>query len=43
MAAKEVRFDTDARTRMLAVLAYNSKPGFALSETARMTFYGRTG
>ena len=32
-----------ARTRMLAVLAYNSKPGVALSETARMTFYGRTG
>ena len=32
-----------ARTRMLAVLAYNSKPGVALSETARMTFYGRSG
>ena len=31
------------RTRMLAVLAYNSEPGVALSETARMTFYGRTG
>ena len=29
------------RTRMLAVLAYNSKPGVALSESARMTFYGR--
>lgn len=28
-------------TRMLAVLAYNSKPGVALSEQARMTFYGR--
>ncbi|WP_282608243.1 2OG-Fe(II) oxygenase [Pelagibius sp. Alg239-R121] len=32
-----------ARTRMLAVLAYNSKPGVSLSEEARMTFYGRTG
>ena len=32
-----------ARTRMLAVLAYNAQPGVALSETARMTFYGRTG
>ncbi len=31
------------RTRMLAVLAYNSEPGVALSEVARMTFYGRTG
>ena len=29
------------KTRMLAVLAYNSKPGVALSESARMTFYGR--
>lgn len=29
------------RTRMLAVLAYNSKPGVSLSESARMTFYGR--
>ena len=29
------------RTRMLAVLAYNSKPGVALSESARKTFYGR--
>lgn len=28
-------------TRMLAVLAYNTQPGIALSETARMTFYGR--
>lgn len=28
-------------TRMLAVLAYNSEPGIALSESARMTFYGR--
>ncbi|MEJ6388155.1 HalD/BesD family halogenase [Gymnodinialimonas ulvae] len=30
-----------ATTRMLAVLAYNSEPGIALSERARMTFYGR--
>ena len=30
-------------TRMLAVLAYNAKPGVALSESARMTFYGRLG
>ncbi len=29
------------RTRMLAVLAYNSKPDVLLSESARMTFYGR--
>lgn len=29
------------KTRMLAVLAYNSKPDVALSESARMTFYGR--
>ncbi|CTQ49584.1 HalD/BesD family halogenase [Jannaschia donghaensis] len=27
--------------RMLAVLAYNSQSGVALSESARMTFYGR--
>ena len=27
--------------RILAVLAYNSKPNIALSENARMTFYGR--
>lgn len=30
-------------TRMLAVLAYNTEPGVALSESARMTFYGRLG
>ncbi len=30
-----------SRTRMLVVLAYNSKPDIALSESARMTFYGR--
>ncbi|XDZ66301.1 2OG-Fe(II) oxygenase [Alphaproteobacteria bacterium LSUCC0684] len=29
------------RTRILVVLAYNDTPGVALSETARMTFYGR--
>lgn len=28
-------------TRMLVVLAYNSKPGIALSESASNTFYGR--
>jgi len=27
-------------TRMLVVFAYNSKPGIALSDSARMTFYG---
>ncbi|MEP2704139.1 MAG: 2OG-Fe(II) oxygenase [Roseibium sp.] len=31
------------RTRMLAVLAYNTEPGVSLSEEARMTFFGRTG
>ncbi len=30
-----------SRTRMLVVFAYNSQPGIALSEAARMTFYGR--
>lgn len=29
-------------TRQLAVLAYNSQPGISLSETAQITFYGRT-
>ena len=29
------------RTRMLVVLAYNTEPGVALSESARKTFYGR--
>ncbi len=29
------------KTRMLAVLAYNAEPGVELSESARMTFYGR--
>ena len=32
-----------SRTRMLVVLAYNTKPGISLSESARMTFYGRLG
>ena len=31
------------RTRMLVVLAYNAEPGITLSESARMTFYGRLG
>lgn len=31
------------KTRMLAVLAYNSEAGVELSESARMTFYGRLG
>jgi hypothetical protein len=30
-----------ARTRILVVLAYNTEPGIALSESARMTFFGR--
>jgi hypothetical protein len=30
-------------TRMLIVLAYNTEPGIALSESARQTFYGRLG
>lgn len=34
--------ETD-HTRMLVVLAYNSQPDIALSESARMTFYGRLG
>ena len=29
------------RTRMLVVMAYNAEPGITLSESARMTFYGR--
>jgi hypothetical protein len=29
------------RTRILAVLAYNSEPGVSLSESARLTFFGR--
>ncbi|MCZ6619368.1 MAG: 2OG-Fe(II) oxygenase [Gammaproteobacteria bacterium] len=32
-----------SRTRMLVVLAYNTEPGLSLSESARMTFYGRLG
>ena len=34
--------ETDT-TRILAVLAYNNAPGVELSESARMTFYGRLG
>lgn len=30
-------------TRMLAVLAYNAEPDVSLSESARLTFYGRLG
>ena len=30
-----------ATTRMLVVLAYNTEPGISLSESARMTFFGR--
>lgn len=30
-------------TRLLIVLAYNTEPGIALSESARQTFYGRLG
>lgn len=29
------------RTRVLVVFAYNTEPGLALSESARMTFFGR--
>lgn len=31
------------KTRMLVVFAYNSEPEIALSKSARMTFFGRTG
>ena len=31
------------QTRMLVVLAYNTERGISLSESARMTFYGRLG
>lgn len=31
------------RVRVMSVLAYNSKPGVSLSESARVTFYGRLG
>ncbi len=31
------------KIRMLVVLAYNNKPNIELSESARMTFYGRLG
>jgi len=32
---------TGDTTRILVVLAYNAEPGIVLSESARMTFYGR--
>jgi predicted 2-oxoglutarate/Fe(II)-dependent dioxygenase YbiX len=32
-----------SQTRMLVVLAYNTEPGISLSESARLTFYGRLG
>lgn len=32
-----------SHTRMLVVLAYNTEPGISLSESARMTFFGRLG
>jgi hypothetical protein len=32
---------TGAQERMLAVLAYNTEPGIALSKEARLTFFGR--
>jgi len=35
--------NASSQTRMLAVLAYNTEPGVALSESARMTFFGRLG
>ena len=34
---------TGNRTRMLVVLAYNTEPDISLSESARMTFFGRLG
>ena len=33
----------DNLTRMLVVLAYNTEPDISLSESARMTFFGRLG
>ena len=32
-----------SRTRMMVVLAYNTEPNISLSESARMTFFGRLG
>ena len=32
-----------SRTRIVVVLAYNTERGISLSESARMTFYGRIG
>ena len=33
----------ESRERIQVVLAYNTEPGVSLSESARMTFYGRLG
>ena len=40
-AMHRVTPNTSDQTRMLAVLAYNSERGISLSESVRMTFYGR--
>lgn len=40
-ALHRVTPNEDDPTRMLAVLAYNNTAGVALSESARLTFYGR--
>lgn len=42
-SAHRVTPNAGKRTRILAVLAYNNAPGVELSESARMTFYGRLG
>lgn len=42
-SAHRVTPNESDKTRMLAVLAYNSQPNIELSESARMTFYGRMG
>ncbi|MDG2340338.1 MAG: 2OG-Fe(II) oxygenase, partial [Paracoccaceae bacterium] len=42
-SAHRVTPNESDKTRMLAVLAYNSQPNIELSENARMTFYGRLG
>lgn len=41
-ALHRVTPNAGTRTRVLAVLAYNTEPGIALSKEAQMTFYGRT-
>ena len=42
-AIHRVTPNEDDQTRILAVLAYNAEEGVSLSESARMTFYGRLG